>query len=122
MSDPYSYFGEIMPTRTPVTISFVLTVIFLLLVAGISILLQMVALNGAGERQGVTALGISLACQGIVMLLLAVLAARATRFLITKVDWNSILAVVVTVFVATVIGGTLSFLSMILSIPIAGIR
>jgi hypothetical protein len=111
-----------MPTRTPATISVVLTVILLLLVAGIALLLQMVALNGAGGRQGATAMGISLACQGVVILLFAIFAARATRFLITKVDWNSILAVIVTVVIAAVIGGTLSFLSTIISIPIAGIR
>ncbi|HSL45067.1 MAG TPA: hypothetical protein VK897_16665 [Anaerolineales bacterium] len=111
-----------MSTKTPVVISAVLTVVLLILLAIASVFLQMIALNGASERQGVTAMGISLACQGIVILLLAILAARATRFLITRVDWNSILAVVVTVFVATVLGGTISFLSTIISIPIAGIR
>jgi hypothetical protein len=67
-------------------------------------------------------MGISLGCQSIVVILLATLAARATTFLITKVKWNSILAVVVTVVVATTIGGVFAFLSSILAIPIAGIR
>jgi hypothetical protein len=98
-----------------------LTVVVLVLLAIISLLLQMVALNGAGERQGVTAIGISLACQGIVVIVLAILAARATDFLIKRVNWNSILAVAVTVFVAATIGGVLSFLSSILAIPMAGI-
>ena len=82
----------------------------------------MVALNGASERQGFTAMGISLACQGIVMILLGIFAARATNFLITKVGWNSILAVVVTVLVAATIGGTISFLTSVIAIPVAGIR
>jgi hypothetical protein len=82
----------------------------------------MVALNGAGERQGATAMGISLACQGVVMILLAVFSVRATGFLITKVQWNSILAVAVTVTVAAMIGGVLSLLSSILAVPVAGIR
>lgn len=111
-----------MSDKKPAIVSAVLTVLFLVFLAIISVLLQMVALNGAGERQGLTAMGISLACQGIVILLLAIIAARTTRFLITRIDWNSILAVVVTVFVATVIGGTLAFLSTIISIPIAGIK
>ena len=98
-----------------------LTMIILGLVAVLSTLLQMVALNGASERQGTTAMGISLACQGIMIILLGFLAARATRFLITKVSWNSILAVAVVVIVATIIGGTLSFLSSVIAIPVAGI-
>ena len=111
-----------MPDKKPALISAILTVVFLILLAVVSVALQMVALNGAGERQGLTAMGVSLACQGIVILLLAILAARMTRFLITRVNWNSILAVAVTVFVATTIGGTLSFLSTIIAIPVAGIR
>lgn len=111
-----------MSTKTPATVSAVLTVLILLFLAVLSVLLQMVALNGASERQGFTAMGVSLACQGIVILVLAILAARATRFLIAKVDWNSILAVVVTVVVAATIGGVMSFLSSIIAIPIAGIR
>ena len=111
-----------MSNRSPATISAALTVLILVLVAIVFTLLQMVALNGAGERQGLTAMGVSLACQSLVISLLAVFAARATRFLITKVDWNSILAVAVTVLVATTIGGTISFLTMIISIPLAGIR
>ena len=111
-----------MPLKSPATISAALTVLILVLVAIVFALLQMLALNGAGERQGLTAMGLSLACQSLVIILLAALAARATRFLITKVDWNSILAVAVTVLVATTIGGTISFLSMIISIPLAGIR
>lgn len=111
-----------MPKKTPATISAILTVLILILLAILTVLLQMVALNGASERQGFTAMGISLTCQGIVIILLAIFAARATSFLITKVGWNSILAVVVTVLAATTIGGTISFLTSIIAIPIAGIR
>lgn len=111
-----------MPNKRSAAVSAILTVVVLILLAIISLLLQMVALNGAGERQGVTAMGISLACQGIAVIVLAILAARVTDFLIKRVNWNSILAVAVTVLVAATIGGTTSFLSMILSIPIAGIR
>jgi membrane protease YdiL (CAAX protease family) len=111
-----------MPNKSPATISAILTVVILVLLAIVLLLLQMVALNGAGERQGLTAMGISLACQSIVIILLATLAAHATRFLITRVDWNSILAVTITVILATTIGGAISLLSMIISIPVAGIR
>ena len=111
-----------MPKKRSASVSAVLTVVVLILLAIISLLLQMVALNGASERQGVTAMGISLACQSLVVIVLASLAARTTRFLVDRVNWNSILAVAVTVLVAAMIGGTISFLSSILAIPLAGVR
>jgi len=111
-----------MSTKSPAVISAILTVGLLIFLAIILLLLQIVALNGFSERQGLTAMGISLACQSLVILLLAALAARSTHFLITRVNWNSILAVAVTVLAATMIGGTLSFLAMIVSIPIVGLR
>ena len=111
-----------MPNKSPATISAILTVLILVLLAILFLLLQMVALNGASERQGLTAMGISLGCQSLVIILLATLAARATTFLTAKVEWNSILAVVVTVIVATTIGGLISFLASIIAIPVAGIR
>jgi hypothetical protein len=111
-----------MLNKTPATISAILTVLVLILLAALLLLLQMVALNGASERQGLTAMGISLACQSIVIILLSIFAARVTQFLVTKVNWDSILAVVITVIVATMIGGTISFLSSVIAIPVAGIR
>ena len=94
-----------MSNKSPAAISAILTVIILVFLAIVFVLLQMIALNGASERQGLTAMGLSLGCQSILVILLATLAARATRFLITKAEWNSILAVVITVLVATTIGG-----------------
>ena len=111
-----------MPTRTPAAISATLTILILVLLAILFVLLQMVALNGASERQGLMAMGLSLGCQSLVMILLGILAARATTFLITKVQWNSILAVAVTVLAAATIGGVIAFLSMVMAIPVAGIR
>lgn len=111
-----------MPARTPATISAILTVVILIFLAIVFVLLQMIALNGASERQGLTAMGLSLGCQSIAVIFLAALAARATTFLITKVEWNSVLAVVITVFIAATIGGVIAFLSTLIAIPIAGIR
>lgn len=110
-----------MRNRSPATISAILTVLILVFVAIVFVLLQMVALNGASERQALTAMGLSLGCQSLVIILLAALAARATTFLTTKVEWNSILAVAVTVLIASVIGGVISFLASIIAIPVAGI-
>lgn len=109
-------------SKSPATISAILTVLILIFLAIVFVLIQMVALNGTSERQGLTAMGLSLGCQSIVIILLATLAARATTFLITKAEWNSILAVTLVVLIATTIGGTLSFLATFMSIPLAGIR
>lgn len=110
-----------MSTKSPATISAMLTVVLLILLAILLLLLQMVALNGAGERQGMTAMGLALACQSIVVIVLATLAARATNYLIARASWNPALAVAVAVIVATTIGGTFSFLSSIVAIPLAGL-
>ena len=111
-----------MSSKTPATVSAILTIGILVVLAMLFVLLQMVALNGADERQGLTAMGISLGCQSLVIILLGTLAARVTTFLITKVEWNSILAVVITVLVAGTIGGVIAFLATVIAIPIAGIR
>jgi hypothetical protein len=111
-----------MSSKTPAAISATLTILILVLIAVLFVLLQMVALNGASERQGLMAMGLSLGCQGLVIILLGALAARVTTFLITRVEWNSILAVAITVFVAATIGGVIAFLSTIIAIPVAGIR
>jgi hypothetical protein len=114
--------GERMSTKTPAAISATLTILILVLLAVLFVLLQMVALNGFSERQGLTAMGLSLGCQSLVILLLGALAARATTFLITRAEWNSILAVAVTVLAAATIGGAIAFLSTIIAIPVAGIH
>jgi hypothetical protein len=111
-----------MSNRSPATISAILTVVILILLAIVFLLLQIVALNGVNERQGLTAMGLSLGCQSLVILLLAALAARATTFLVTKVEWNSILAIGVPVLGASILGGVIAFLSSFISIAVAGIR
>ena len=111
-----------MSNKSPATISAILTVLILIFLAVVFLLLQMVALNGVSERQGLTAMGLSLGCQSLAIILLAGLAARATRFLVTKAAWNSILAVAVTVLAASILGGVIAFLSSFISIAVAGIR
>jgi hypothetical protein len=111
-----------MFNKTPATISVILTILLLIFLAVVLLLFEMVALNGASERQGLTAMGLSLGCQGIVMLLAGIFARWLTNFLITKATWNNIMAVSTAVLVASSVGGAISFLSMIIAIPIAGIQ
>ncbi|HUE98685.1 MAG TPA: hypothetical protein VMN99_05485 [Anaerolineales bacterium] len=111
-----------MPNKTPAMISAISTVLLLIVLAVLSLLIQMVALNGASERQGVTAMGISLACQGIVLILAGIFARWFTNLMITRFNWNQILAVIIAVFVSTLVGGAISFLPIIASFLLAGIR
>jgi len=111
-----------MNNKTPAVISVVLTT-FLLIVFGIvSIVFEMLALNGASESQGTTAMGISLACQGVGAILIGIFVWWLTNLLISKFNWGKVIAVIVTVFLGTVIGTGISFLALIISIPIAGVR
>lgn len=111
-----------MSNKAPAVISTVLTIIFLVILAVASVLFEMLALNGASERQGTLAMGISLACQGVSLVLIAVFTRWLTNLLIARFNWNKIVAVIVTVISGVLLGGIVSFLSLIISIPIAGIR
>lgn len=111
-----------MPNKTPAIISSILTIVFLLLFAVLSVFTQMIALNGVGESQGMTAMGISLVCQGVGVILVGVLAGWLTNLVITKFNWNKALAVIVAVIVGVLIGGAISLISTLISIPLAGIR
>ena len=47
-----------MPSKTPAILSTVLTILILIVFAVLSVLTQMLVLNGASENQGTTAMGI----------------------------------------------------------------
>jgi hypothetical protein len=111
-----------MTTKTPAIISAVLTVILLIIFAVLSVFMQMIALNGVSERQGTITMSISLVCQGIGVILVGLLAGWLTNVIISKFNWNKIRAVIVAVIVGVLLGGTISFVSFIISIPLAGIR
>jgi hypothetical protein len=111
-----------MPNKTPAVISAVLTFVLLIVLAILSVLLEMLALNGASESQGMTAMGTSILCQGVGALVLAFVSWRLTNLLITKFEWKAFVAVIAAVFAGLLLGTGLSFLSIIISIPLAGIR
>jgi len=110
-----------MPARVPALISSVLTVLALAVLALLSMLLEMGVLNGTSERQGLTAMGISLTCQGIAVVLLGAFAGWITNRMIAKFNWSRILSVVLAVFLAVLIGGAIALLSILVAIPAAGI-
>ena len=111
-----------MPTKTPAIISGTLTILLLIIFAVLSVFMQMIALNGVSESQGMTAMGISLVYQGIGVILVGLLAGWLTNLVINKFNWNKVLAVIVAVIVGTLIGAGISVFSTIISIPLAGIR
>ena len=111
-----------MPSKTPAIIATVLTIFILILFAVLSVFMQMIALNGVSERQGATAMGISLVCQGVGLILAAIVAGWISNLVITKFNWNKALAVIVAVIGGVLFGGVISFASFLVSIPLAGIR
>jgi hypothetical protein len=118
----FNIFGETVSNKTASSVSVILTVLLLVIFAVLALVFEMVALNGVGERQGMTALGISLICHSAGAILLGILACRSTHLMITKFNLNQVLAATLTVMLGMLAGGTISFLSVLISIPLAGIR
>jgi len=111
-----------MPNKIPALISGLSTLIILILVAVLSVFGQMLVLNGASESQGFNAMSISLICQSVGLFPAIILARWLTNFLITKFNWNTILAILVAVFAGTFLGSLTSLLAVVLSILLAGIK
>jgi hypothetical protein len=111
-----------MSIRTASILSTVLSVLLLLIFAVLAVIFELIALNGVSESQGMRAIGISLACLGVGAILLGLLAWNATAFLIQKFSLNPVLAVTLTTALALLVGGTISIISIFISIPLAGIR
>lgn len=94
----------------------------LVIFAVLAVIIEMLVLNGANGSQGMKAIGIAMICLGAVAILLGVLAWKATAFLIQKFNLNPALAVTLITVLVFLIGGTVSVLSIFISIPLAGIQ
>lgn len=111
-----------MSTKTTAILSAALT-IFLLIVFGVlSAFFEIIALNGASEKQGMIALGISLVCQGGAAILAGIFAWWGSNLMVTKFNLNNILAIIIVVALAVPLGAIISFSTIVLSILLAGIR
>jgi hypothetical protein len=111
-----------MSTRTASFLAAILSLLAMIILAVLALIFEILVLNGASESQGGQAIGISLACLGAGTILLAVLAWKAVAFLVQKFNLKPALAVLLTVTLALLAGGTISILAIILSIPLAGIQ
>ncbi len=108
-----------MPNKTPAIISAVLTLILSVIISLMLSFGQLVLLNGASERVGTISLVTSFICQGVGNLLAVIIAWRLTIRFITKSNWSSLPAVLVSVLAGTLTGAGLSFVAMIASILLA---
>lgn len=108
-----------MPTNTPSIVSTIITVLLLLLTAALGLFGLVIGLNGYNDSAGGPALAATFACNGIVIILAAILAWRLPKWLVGKFNWNSVLAVIVSVIAGTTAGGILSFISIFVGIFIA---
>ena len=107
-----------MPSIAAAILTFILLVVF-----SVSFLfVEVVALNGASERQGTIALGTSVVCQAVGLLLATILASWLSRIIISRFKLHVVVAVILAVVAAVTLGGLIAFVSVIVAIPIAGIR
>ena len=113
---------DTMSNKTLSMISGLSTFFILIAFGVISVFIQMLVLNGVSESQGFNTMSISLICQSVGLFPAIILARWLPNFLITKFNWNKVLAVVVAVIAGTLLGGLMSVVSMVVSIPLAGIR
>ena len=111
-----------MNLRTASILATILSILMLVIVSVLAVILEILVLNGAGESQGMRAIGLSLVCLGVGAILCGILAWKATSFLIARFNLNPILAITLTVMLAMVVAGTYSILAIFISIPLAGIQ
>lgn len=108
-----------MPTKTPSIVSTIVTVILLILFVIASGFFLLVALNGFDSSSGEPALITALICNILSIIFAAVLAWQLPKWLITKFNWNTIVAVIVSVVVGFILGSGLSGVAMFIAVLVA---
>ena len=112
-----------MSDKTSAILSAALTFILLIVTGVLLFAGQIIALNGViNESQAFTSLGIGAVCQCVVLFLAAGFAGWFCNILIFRFDWNKPLAVIVAAILGTLLGAVVSFISIVISIPLAGIQ
>ncbi len=112
-----------MTNKSPAIISVIATVVLLLILGALSFFIDLVVLNGFSESAGGAALIAFGVCQSLGLILSAVFSWRFTNFLLAKFNWNTFLAVAVSVLVSVVLSGVLAIPSFIISVVVAeGLR
>ena len=111
-----------MSTKTSGTIAALTTFVLLIVIAVLSVFMQMIVLNGASENKGFTALVISIIAQSIGLLLSVIIVRVLTKLFIEKFSWNNILAIIAAILAGTTFGGIVALIATVVSIPLAGIK
>ena len=100
----------------------ILTAVLLILVALVFLFGLLVALNGVSEKQGLLAMAIWFFSHLVIVALACFSAQWISKTLISKARWGSFPSVSVAVLSATLIGTAASFLAILFSILLSGIR
>jgi len=108
-----------MPSKIPSAVSSVLTVILLIVFGFLLTIGQVIMLNGFSEREGTASLITAFVCQGVGIILCAILSWWLTKLFVQKFNLNKVLAVIISVVVTTVLGSGLAFVSLLVSIGVA---
>jgi hypothetical protein len=111
--------GDQPMSKTPLVVSSVFTVILLILFGLVLTFGQLVMLNGFSEREGTASFITAFICQGVGILVCAILAWWLAKLLIRKFNWNKVLSVIISVVATTVLGSGLAFVSLLVSIGVA---
>lgn len=109
-----------MTSKTVSIISSVITVVLLILLTLFTNLMSIVMLNGFSGSSAGPALTTSLVCQGVGVILAAILTGWLARRLIDRNKMNKFLSAFLAVMAGLALGIIVSFLSFLLSLFIAG--
>lgn len=110
-----------MPSKIPSIVSTLLTVLLLIVIGIASVFFVMVALNGFSERDGLPGLATAFICNILGIIVSAILAWKLPRWLISKFNWNSILAVFVSVLSGFLLGTGLSTAALFIGAFLAAV-
>jgi hypothetical protein len=105
-----------MPTKTPSVVSTILTVILLILFGIGSGFFLLVALNGFSESDGLPGLITTVVCNIVGIIVSAILAWRLPRWLMSRFNWNGVLAVLASVVSGFLLGSGLSTAALFIGV------
>lgn len=112
-----------MRNNLPAVVSALATFILLVITDFLMFVVQMVALNGVTDQsKASTAIGMGVVCQGVTLLLVSAFAGWFANTLIMRFDWSRAIAVIASVIVGTLLGAAISLISVVIAIPMTGIR
>ena len=111
-----------MRNNLPAVVSALATFILLAIIGFLMVVAQIIALNGVIDQSKASSIGMGFLCQSLSILLASIFAGWFANTLIMRFDWSRTAAVIASVIIGTLLGAAISLISVVLSIPMAGIR